>query len=72
MLLLLLLLLVLSLNTSSLKTQRTFGGILLPKGPPKANSDAHYGEVGARAGLVHGCTSRCMLHCTAAAGSADL
>jgi len=25
--------------------QRTAGGILLPKGPPKANSDAHYGEV---------------------------
>uniref|UniRef100_A0A7S0RG12 10 kDa chaperonin n=1 Tax=Chlamydomonas leiostraca TaxID=1034604 RepID=A0A7S0RG12_9CHLO len=25
--------------------QRTAGGILLPKGPPKANSDAHIGEV---------------------------
>mmetsp|Transcript_8420 Transcript_8420/g.22483 ORF Transcript_8420/g.22483 Transcript_8420/m.22483 type:complete len:132 (-) Transcript_8420:377-772(-) len=25
--------------------ERTAGGILLPKGPPKANSDAHYGEV---------------------------
>lgn len=24
---------------------RTPGGILLPKGPPKANSDAHIGEV---------------------------
>lgn len=25
--------------------QKTAGGILLPKGPPKANSDAHIGEV---------------------------
>ncbi len=25
--------------------QKTAGGILLPKGPPKANSDAHFGEV---------------------------
>lgn len=25
--------------------KRTPGGILLPKGPPKANSDAHIGEV---------------------------
>lgn len=24
---------------------RTAGGILLPKGPPKSNSDAHFGEV---------------------------
>lgn len=27
--------------------QKTAGGILLPKGPPKANSDAHFGTVGA-------------------------
>jgi hypothetical protein len=26
--------------------QKTAAGILLPKGPPKANSDAHFGEVG--------------------------
>ena len=25
--------------------QKTAGGILLPKGPPKANSDAHFGTV---------------------------
>ncbi|MEW5318235.1 MAG: hypothetical protein WDW38_009473 [Sanguina aurantia] len=25
--------------------KKTAGGILLPKGPPKANSDAHIGEV---------------------------
>lgn len=25
--------------------QRTAAGILLPKGPPKSNSDAHFGEV---------------------------
>jgi len=29
-----------------LHTQKTAAGILLPKGPPKANSDAHFGEVG--------------------------
>lgn len=31
--------------------QKTPGGILLPKGPPKANSDAHIGEVGGVAQL---------------------
>ncbi len=29
----------------SVPEQKTAGGILLPKGPPKANSDAHFGTV---------------------------
>jgi chaperonin GroES len=32
--------------------QRTAGGILLPSAPPKANSDAHFGEVLAVGGEV--------------------
>jgi hypothetical protein len=27
------------------RCQKTAAGILLPKGPPKSNSDAHFGEV---------------------------
>jgi hypothetical protein len=32
-------------NCDALSLQKTAAGILLPKGPPKSNSDAHFGEV---------------------------
>ena len=41
--------------------QKTAGGILLPKGPPKANSDAHFGTVGAVCSAVPAlCPPKCL------------
>jgi hypothetical protein len=38
--------------------QKTAAGILLPKGPPKSNSDAHFGEVrGKWRACCHGTTA---------------
>ena len=34
-----------TLTTTNLSFKKTAAGILLPKGPPKPNSDAHFGTV---------------------------